>query len=42
MLSPDDISEVSWRSMGHPGWVLLLQRGELDEQSVAVYEVVEG
>ena len=25
-----------------PGWVLLLERGEFDEQSVAVYELVEG
>ncbi len=25
-----------------PGWVLLLERGELDEQSVAVYELREG
>lgn len=26
-----------------PGWVLLLEKGELDEQSVAVYELlVEG
>lgn len=25
-----------------PGWVLLLEKGEFDEQSVAVYELVEG
>ena len=25
-----------------PGWVLLLEEGEFDEQSVAVYELVEG
>ncbi|MYI07627.1 MAG: hypothetical protein F4059_10010 [Gemmatimonadetes bacterium] len=25
-----------------PGWVLLLEKGTLDEQSVAVYELVEG
>ena len=25
-----------------PDWVLLLERGEFDEQSVAVYELVEG
>ena len=25
-----------------PGWVLLLEQGEFDEQSVAVYELVEG